>query len=90
MKKLIILVVAGNSGQFDYWIDQKLNELKKKDSEWERRPGRVRLENTEYIYVSKPEQMRGYHGVKVEFWGTYYERDDIDQFKQYASLAEMS
>lgn len=82
MKKQVILVAARSLQHF-------LNEIpfrfKQGDNFSVYRTGRVETEFYSFRYVRKPEDLRGYHGIKFEVWGPpvnwVQEKEGLDEIK---------
>ena len=79
MKK--VLVVAGNREEFKYGC------LNRDPSSFNRVSMKAIIDGKEYIFINSPIQMKGFRGVRVEFWGTAGKRKDIDEFLIEAEYA---
>ena len=80
MKK--ILVIAGNYKQFlDHakGLNPEAISLSRL---------RALVSDKEYIFIDNPMHMKGFRGVEVEFWGTYWERKDILELTKEADHAK--
>ncbi len=62
-------VIAGNHDHARIWI--------KEDVDKRYRAGETSITLSDYIYVSGPEQLRGYSDPHGVFIGNWYERKDI-------------
>ena len=69
-----IFVIAGNRAEADDWI--KSNLEKRKNS------GETTLSWSEYVFVSGPEQLRGWNEPHGVFIGTWKERKDMEEIFQ--------
>lgn len=73
-------VIAGNHAHARMWIKEDA------DKRW--RAGETSITLSDYIYVSGPEQLRGYSDPHGVFIGNWYERKDIREIltilSQYA------
>lgn len=80
---MIVLVVAKNADSF-------LNYLKSMHPEtinYTKTEGTVGEDR--YIYMSNPTRMRGFHGVRVEFWDESWARDDYEEFRRLAPIVRL-
>lgn len=68
-EKVLVLVIAGNRWQFEYWLSQ---------------PGFTKPE-CRYVYLGDPVKLRGVRGAKIELWGQYWRNPvfDSDELKAY-------
>lgn len=81
------LIIAFNKRYFfnhigDRFSDDQIKAVNKTE-------GRVTLKNgDELIYISSNNQLRGYHGVKVEMWSMpdWFDADLTDQLARIARL----
>lgn len=85
-----VLVVAGNKNQFDCGIRDRVVNMYLTDVvkvNWT--TTEALIGDTRYIYISRPEMMRGFRGVDVEFWGTWFTRSkkELDEFEEFACFA---
>lgn len=82
----ICLVVAGNGAEFDYLMKEKIRDGKSY-SKFGRLP--TIIDGTRYYYIHRPEQMHGFHNVEVIFYGTYFNRKNLDEFEKMAARARL-
>lgn len=71
------LVVAGNFKEFQTRIKAMIDGAK---SYKVRTLDRIEINDDEYIYIAKPEDIRKWHSATVVFWGTAYRRPDYSEF----------
>lgn len=81
-----VLVVTGNKKEFEYLIIKFSNIYG--EAAYDESRSTILAGDTKYIYVAGPDYMRGYHGVKVEFQGTYAQRPDIDKILEMVPVVE--
>jgi hypothetical protein len=70
MRPKKILVIATSLSEFFKQMESKFE--RRSVEGFYRTQGRFILKNgDEYIYITRPERLRGYHGAEVEFWGQH-------------------
>lgn len=50
----------------------------------------LRIENSRYLWISRPEYIRGFHGVDIEFLHDWFDgktKEEIDEIKMLTSIA---
>ncbi len=84
MKKHLLI------GSRQRFRDHCLNLLASRggDGIWDHSRGRFVFGDTEYIHISQPHQLRGYHGVGVGFIGGI-QLEDINEWEHLAECARM-
>jgi hypothetical protein len=82
--KQIILVVAGNYKQFEFKIREKMAALKNEPYIFKNMfsSGSFETDTEKYIYMSEPVRMKGFRNVQVQFWGTYYDLSNLNEFEE--------
>lgn len=86
---IIFLVVAPSLSVFNSGI---LSMFKKEPNEvltWKKSIGHAVVGNHKFIWIRKPEDMRGFQGVKVIYWGDYLNMERIDEFKDLQHFVEL-
>lgn len=81
----IVLVFAGNQREFTYLMKERQMKCK---TYVRHGPSHWILDNVHYRYMAAADYARGFHGVKTEFYGTVYERNDIHELQEVAKFAE--
>lgn len=79
-----VLVVANTENEF---ADQGF-ERSREGVKWT--PGRIETPETTYLFMKDPEAFKGYSAAVVQFWGTWYDREDIEEMKKAAIKAEQA
>lgn len=82
-----VFIVTKNIRRFWTWMEQhypkdqivKINQSR----------GEFELPNRKYIYCTGPKHLRGRRGVEVVYLFDSYTRDDLEQIRDVARVAEM-
>lgn len=86
----IVLAVSRRLSDFVWQIDQFYYAEHKEVQRI--RQGEFLVNGIRYIFISadRPEQMLGFHGVKVEYWGSLIgvSNEKLDLIKHYKASAE--
>lgn len=89
---ITVLVIAPNVTQFDAHVEEKIKKGMAVTWSRDRHEYVVPDLNRRYRHIRDPEQMRGYHGVEVEFAGNWqYEMSPkvIDEVLIRAKIARL-
>lgn len=71
-KEEVVAVIAGNHAEFRYWFQSRAD---------------FREGMTKYVYVCSPQTCLGRHFDRIIFVGTYAERSDFTELREYALMA---
>lgn len=85
-KKRVVLVVAGNRLEAERELEARAAKAKSQ-CVIDFFGLRATIDGVRYIYCKDCDDLRGYHGVEVEFWGTAYDRKDMGELMVQAHVS---
>lgn len=93
MNQQIILVICGNAREFHFHVREKIMALPEIGVPfvYKKNVHRCDIGRNSYRWISMPDQLRGYRGVKVEWWGTWQmiPKERLALFHALAKQAQM-
>ena len=85
MKKIVLVVsTAKHFKTFVVGLAEKHKILKYDITRY-----RVSTEDKDYQLVTRPDQLRGYHGVEIEFYDPEHNLADFNELYELAQIARM-
>jgi len=82
----IVFVIAGRFSEFERYMREKADKarhtVRRGVDIWD-------IDGERYIFPTTPDSILGFHGVRVEFIGTYYTIERLKEFEDNAFIARM-